>query len=246
MPSDLTPRNRLLAALAPDDLGRFAPHLDLVELAHGAVLHEPPGEVAHVWFPEGGAVSIAVALRRGGAEGAVVGLEGAVGLVDALGDGRASARAIVQVPGPALRLPVDPLLAALEASAALRRLCAGYVQAFVAEALHSAACHAAHKAEARLARWLLLVQDRVADGAALPLGQAFLALMLGVRRTTVTEVAGRLQVAGLIAYRQGRIHVLDRVGLEAAACECYGAIRRCYGRLAADGGTGSGSGGDTP
>ena len=119
--------------------------------------------MAHVWFPEGGVVSIAVALRRGGAEGAVVGLEGAVGLADALGDGRASARAIVQVPGPALRLPVDPL-AALEASAALRRLCAGYVQAFVAEALHSAACHAAHKAEARLARWLLLAQDRVADG----------------------------------------------------------------------------------
>src|SRR5438128_2098486 len=82
------------------------------------------------------------------------------------------------------------------AGAALRGRGAGYVQAFVAEALHSAACHAAHKAEARLARWLLLVQDRVADGAALPLGQAFLALMLGVRRTTVTEVAGRLQGAG--------------------------------------------------
>ncbi len=136
MPSDIVPRNRLLAALAPDDLGRLAPHLDRADLAHGAVLHEPPGKVGHVWFPEGGVVSIAVALRRGGAEGAVVGLEGVVGLVDALGDGRASARAIVQVPGPALRLPVGPLAAALEASAALRRLCAGYVQAVVDRAEH--------------------------------------------------------------------------------------------------------------
>ena len=106
------------------------------------------------------------------------------------------------------------------------------VQAFVAEILQSAACHAAHKAEARLARWLLLVQDRAGGAAVLPLTQEFLALMLGVRRTTVTEAARRLQGAGLIGYRRGRVSVLDRAGLEAAACECYGAICRAYERCA--------------
>ena len=216
--------NRLLAALAPDDLER-------VELRRGAVLLEPAARLGHVWFPEGCAVSLVIVLRDGTAEGTVVGREGAVGIVGALGGRRAVARDVVQVPGPALRLALGPLEAALEASPALRRLCASYVQAFAAEVLQTAACNARHGAEARLARWLLLLQDRAGSGTALPLTQEFLAMTLGVQRTTVTEIAQALRRVGLIAYRRGRVTILDRAGLEAASCECYGAIRRHHERL---------------
>jgi CRP-like cAMP-binding protein len=223
--------NRLLAALGPDELARLVPHLERVELARGVVLHEPPGELAEVWFPEGCVISVVVVVQGGLAEGALVGREGVAGLVDALGSRRASARCLVQVPGPALRLELDRLAAAHEASPLLRRLLAWYVQAFLAEVMVSAACHALHAAAARLARWLLLVQDRAGDGAELFLTQEFLALMLGLQRTTVTETAGSLQRAGLIRYRRGRVEVLDRAGLEAAACGCYRTIRDHYGRL---------------
>jgi CRP-like cAMP-binding protein len=233
-PTDPVPGNRLLAALGPEDLGRIAPHLERVELRRGVVLHEPRGELAEVWFPEGCVISVVVVVRDGGlAEGAVVGREGAAGLVDALGDGRASARCLVQVPGPALRLELERLAAVHEASPLLRRLLAWYVQAFLAEVMVSAACHALHAAAARLARWLLLVQDRAGGPAALPLTQEFLALMLGLQRTTVTETASALQRAGLIAYRRGSVEIRDRPGLEAAACGCYRTIRESYTPLSA-------------
>jgi CRP-like cAMP-binding protein len=231
IPTDAAPGNRLLAALGPDELGRLAPHLERVELRRGAVLHEPPGELVEVWFPEGCVISVVVLVQGGAAEGAVVGREGAAGLVDGLGSRRATARCLVQVPGPALRLDLDPLAAASEASPPLRRLLAWYVQAYLAEVMVTAACHALHAAAARLARWLLLVQDRAGDGAELFLTQEFLALMLGLQRTTVTETASGLQRAGLIDYRRGRVEIRDRPGLEAAACGCYRTIRDHYGRL---------------
>jgi CRP-like cAMP-binding protein len=232
-PTDAAPGNRLLAALAPHELGRLAPHLERVELRRGAVLHEPPGELAEVWFPEGCVISVVVVVSGGGlAESAVIGREGVAGLADALGSRRASARCLVQVPGPALRLELDRLAAAHEASPILRRLLAWYVQAFLAEVMVSAACHALHAAATRLARWLLLVQDRAGLGAELPLTQEFLALMLGLQRTTVTETASALQRAGLIAYRRGRLEIRDRPGLEAAACGCYRTISDAHAALA--------------
>src|SRR5690242_13923560 len=204
-PTDPAPGNRLLAALGPEDRGRIAPHLERVELRRGVVLHEPRGELAEVWFPEGCVISVVVVVRDGGlAEGAVVGREGAAGLVDALGSRRASARCLVQVPGPAFRPEPDRPAAAHEASPILRRHLARHVQALLGEVMVSAACHALHAA-ARLARWLLLVQDRAGGPAALPLTQEFLALMLGLQRTTVTETASALQRAGLIAYRRGSV-----------------------------------------
>src|SRR5689334_11591628 len=159
-PTDPAPGNRLLAALAPGELDRLAPYLERVELRRGAVLHEPPGALAEVWFPEGCVISVVVVVGGDLAESAVIGREGVAGLADALGSRRASARCLVQVPGPALRLELDRLAAAHEASPLLRRLLAWYVQAFLAEVMVSAACHALHAAAARLARWLLLVQDR--------------------------------------------------------------------------------------
>src|SRR5436305_14803563 len=125
IPINSVPGNRLLAALGPEDLGRIAPHLERVELRRGVVLHEPRGELAEVWFPEGCVISVVVVVRDGGlAEGAVVGREGAAGLVDALGSRRASARCLAQVPGPALRLELDRLTGGHEASPFPRQLAA--------------------------------------------------------------------------------------------------------------------------
>src|SRR4051794_38315462 len=205
----LTIGNRLLGALGPDELGRLAPHLERAELARGAVLHEPPGELGHIWFPDGCVVSVLAVAPGGAVECALVGREGAVGLADALGTRKAMARCLVQVPGPALRLDVAPLAAAVGASPALVRLLLWYVEAFLAEVMLATLCHAMHRAEARLARWLLLLQERGDGAPTLPLTQELLATMLGLQRTTVTEVAGALQRAGLIRYRRGVVEIVD-------------------------------------
>jgi len=199
------PRNRLLASLQPDDRRRLAPHLERMHLERGAVLFDAGQAIGHVWFPEDAVVSLTVAMADGGsAEAATVGREGAVGLVSALGGGRAAGRAVVQVPGDLLRLPLAALRPAFEASPPLRDACLRHADALLAQVLQGCACAALHPVEARLCRWLLQLQDRAGGAAALPLTQEFLAEMLGVHRTSVTMAALALQRAGLIAYRRGR------------------------------------------
>jgi CRP-like cAMP-binding protein len=231
--TDAASRNRLLAALAPDDLCRLAPHLERVDLARGAVLLEPDAELRHVWWPEDCVVSLAIPTREGGAaEAATIGREGMIGFVAALGvPPRALARDLVQVPGRALRLPLATLREAFAASPRLHQVCLCYVAALIAHVLQSVACHALHPVEARLARRLLLFQDRVDGTGPLPITQEFLAATLGVQRTTVTTAARALQQAGLIAYKWGSVTVLDRAGLEGASCGCYGVIREHYERV---------------
>jgi CRP-like cAMP-binding protein len=227
--TDAASRNRLLAALEPEDLRRLAPHLERVDLARGTVLLEPDAELRHVWWPEDCVVSLVIPTRDGGAaEAATIGREGMVGFFAILGDHRALARNVVQVPGRALRLPFGVLREAFAASPPVRQVCLRYVAALLAHVLQSAACNALHTVEARLARWLLLFQDRVDGTEALPVTQELLAEMLGVQRTTVTTAARALQRAGLIAYRWGSVTVLDRAGLERVSCECYGVIREHY------------------
>lgn len=231
--TDAASRNRLLAALAPDELRRLAPHLERVDLARGTVLLEPDAELRHVWWPEDCVVSLAIPTREGGAaEAATIGREGMVGFVAALGvPPRALARDVVQVPGRALRLPLATLREAFAASPRLHQVCLCYVAALIAHVLQAVACNAQHTVEARLACCLLLLQDRVDGGAALPLTQELLAEMLAVQRTTVTTAARALQRAGLIAYQRGSVTVLDRAGLEGASCGCYGVIREHYERV---------------
>ena len=227
--TDAVSRNRLLAALEPEDLRRLAPHLERVDVARGTVLLEPDAELRHVWWPEDCVVSLVIPTRDGGAaEAATIGREGMVGFFAILGDHRALARDIVQVPGRALRLPLATLRESFAASPRIHQVCLCYVAALIAHALQSVACNALHTVEARLARWLLLFQDRVDGTEALPVTQELLAEMLGVQRTTVTTAARALQRAGLIAYRWGSVTVLDRAGLERVSCECYGVIREHY------------------
>jgi CRP-like cAMP-binding protein len=220
------PYNRLLAALSSGDFHRLGLDFQLVRLRAGDVLAEPGDPVQDIWFPETCIVTLTVYMEEGStAEVGILGFDGMVGYPAAFGDCRALTRAVVQVAGDAFRVRARPVLAAFEASSGFRRLMLRYIGALHGEVLQSAACHALHPTELRLARLLLMFQERGRGGAAMPLTHELLAGMLGVQRTTVTAAAGALQREKLIAYRHGMIEILDRAGLEKAACECYHVIR---------------------
>ena len=225
-------RNRLLAAMRAEEFDGLAAQVERVGLQQGEVLFEPDQECRSVWFPERCVVSLMVVMEGGqSAEAASVGLEGMVGAMGVLGGHRTISRALVTVPGSAIRLPAAVLRARFEASAALRRLCLCHADALLAQVLQLSACAALHPLEARLCRLLLQLEDRTGRERDLPLTQDFLAGMLGVHRTTVTQAARQLQRSGTIAYRRGRVSVLDRRPLERTTCECYAAIRERYERL---------------
>jgi CRP-like cAMP-binding protein len=155
------------------------------------------------------------------------GREGVVGLGTLLGGEQALGRYVVPVPGFAFAMEVSRFQGALRESPELRAVCEGYARAFVRHLLQNVACNAAHTAEQRCVRWLLMCDDQT-EHEPFEVTQEYIAEMLGVRRSTVTVVAGTLQQAGLIHYRRGAIKVLDRLGLEAAACECYRIVRDGY------------------
>ena len=224
------PRNRLLAALPHDALSCLRPHLKPVSLARGRVLCEADEPLERVYFVEVGAVSLVTVFENGTtAEMATVGREGMVGIGILLGGEHALGRYVVPVSGFAHAIEASRLRSALQANPELRAACETYAQAFVAHLLQNVACNAAHRVEQRCARWLLMCADQT-ENDTFELTQEYLAEMLGVRRSTVTVVAGRLQQAGLIHYRRGAITILDRRGLEATACECYRIVRNGYER----------------
>ena len=220
------PANHLLRSLAQSDFDRLAPHLRGVELPAGKVLYEPEDPVDTVWFPETGAISVITVMISGDtAETGMVGCEGAVGFTEASGGGVMYSRALVQAPGRFLRTPASAYRSAYEASATLREAVQEHTELLLAEARQLVGCHARHRVERRLAWLLLEAQDRIGGSEHLPLTQTFLADMLAVQRTTVTPIAVKLQEAGLIHYGRGSIEVVDRPGLERAACECYATTR---------------------
>jgi CRP-like cAMP-binding protein len=207
------------------DYSLLAPHLRIVELARGAVLHDAGEPFEHVYFPHSGMVSVVTIMRNGATvETATLGRTGVIGGTAAFGAHRAVGRSIVQLPGTASRLPAARFHAAAQESQAIRELAVRYNDLLIAQIQQSVACNALHTLEARLCRWLLQTHDCV-DGDTIPLTQEFLGQMLGVRRTSVTLAARLLQSAGLIRYRRGHIQVVDRAGLEDAACECHGVIK---------------------
>ncbi|MCB1885420.1 MAG: Crp/Fnr family transcriptional regulator [Geminicoccaceae bacterium] len=224
-------QNGLLAALPPAAFTRLAPHLQPVELRLRQILNATDQPIEHAYFVESGLTSMIALLEEGGSvEVGIVGREGVVGLPLVLGDDRADKDAMVQLAGSALRLPAAVLCRAFDETDSLRDLLLRYMQAFHVQVSQTAACNGRHVLEERLARWLLMTHDR-AGGDAFLITQEFLADMLGVRRAGVTVAAGILQRAGVIRYGHGRLAVLDRAGLEAASCECYGVARRRFERL---------------
>ena len=200
-------------------------------MARGEVICEADAPPTRVYFMETGFVSlVAVFQDRTTAEMATVGREGMIGIGTMLGGESVLGRHVAPMKGLALALKALRFKSLLQDSPALRATCAAYAEAFLREALQTAACNSVHTVEKRCARWLLMCDDR-SDGDTIPLTQDCLAETLGVCRSTVTVVAGALQSAELIRYRRGAIAVVDRPGLEAVSCECYRVIRDHYERL---------------
>jgi CRP-like cAMP-binding protein len=225
------PGNRLLARLPPQEYQRLLPLLGLFPLAFKHVLNEPRSAIDYVYFPSRGVIS-AVTLMEDGTviEVATVGNEGMVGLTAFLGDEESPNRLVVQVPGESLRMGADDLRAETSQDNPLRRLLIRYNTVFLKQISQAVACNGLHRVQERCCRWVLMTHDR-AQSDVFPLTHEFLSHMLGVRRMSVTDVLKPLQDAGLIRNRRGWITVLDRPGLEAAACECYRSVQNAFHRL---------------
>ena len=223
-------RNRLLGALAAEDLDRLLPSLESVPLIDGMPIYEPNKPVSHVYFPISGVISMVSEMREGTVEVGTIGCEGMTGLPIVLRARTMPTRAFVQVPGHAYRSRGTDLCAVMREAPNVERLIYRYVLALFDQTAQHAACNRLHALEARCARWLLMTHDRV-DGDVVPLKQQFLAEMLGVHRPAVTIAAGALQKAGVIRYTRGKVTVLDRKGLEEASCGCYDVITRRVNEL---------------
>ena len=217
-------RNLLLNALPTKDYENIRPLLELVTLEAKRVLYNPGEPSQHVYFPRGGFLSMAIVLENGAmVEVATVGREGMAGLT-AKGPGRGiMTNTLVVVQGhdeSAYRMRLDDFRREMDRCSTFMDLINNYTEVFLAAVMQATGCNAAHNVEQRLAKWLLMAQDRM-EAEEFSITQEFVAMMLGATRQTVTGVAGSLQKAGLIQYHRGRVRILDREGLEAASCECY-------------------------
>jgi CRP-like cAMP-binding protein len=213
--------NRLLASLPRDDFDRLAPHLSTVSMPQGVVLNESGDEVDQIYFPHHGMLSLLAVLRDGKAiETATVGREGVVGAMAGLGLYKSLVRVVAQMPLSCSKIAATHFRTAAASSEPIRNLCIRYNEVLLSQARVTAACNALHSIEARFCRWLLQSADRAASDT-VNLTQEFLAEMLGVRRTSVTEVASKVQSTGAIAYSRGVIKILDRAALLRMSCECY-------------------------
>ncbi len=230
-PGRASAANLLLSALPTSEYDRLLPQLEPFALRAMEVLYEPGEVIRHVHFPTSGVVSLIVPSdeRPGGVEAGVIGSEGMVGLPVFLGTEIGTARALVQVPGEALRMRSRDLRSWLSQDSQLQRLLLHYTHSFLIQVSQTVACNALHLVPRRLAGWLLRIQSRVGTDQ-FPLTHELLAIMLGVRRASITEAAQNLQKRGLIRYARGQVTVQDRPGLEAAACNCHRIIQSALDR----------------
>lgn len=218
--------NRLLAALRPDELAELVPRLQTVALERQQVLTGTDGSAGPIYFPWSAVASMVTTMEDGSSvEVATVGNEGLIGLPETV-----SMEVRVQVPGEASALSESSFRNAVRDGGALRRIVRRYSQALLGHIAQSAACNGLHSVAQRCARWLLMAHDRI-DGDEYPITQEILSQMLGVRRASVTTAANTLQRAGFIRYGRGVLRIVDRSGLEAAACECYRVIRGGHERV---------------
>jgi CRP-like cAMP-binding protein len=223
--------NRLIAALPPDELRNWKSHLELVDLPLGHVLYESNKIQHHVHFPTSAIVSLLYVMENGdAAEIAVIGNEGVVGISLFMGGNSTPSRAVVQSGGKGYRMSAEFIKVEFDRCPAVMHLLLRYTQALITQMSQTAVCNRHHSLNQQLCRWLLLSLDRL-RGSELVMTQELIANMLGVRREGVTEGALKLQEAGLIRYARGRITVLDRIGLEKRACECYRVVKEEYDRL---------------
>ncbi len=223
--------NRILLSLPEGEYQILRPLLSFVQMPHHASLHEPGERLEFVYFPNRGLVSMVVAMKEGKTvEVGVVGNEGLVGTPAVVGMNRSPHRAVVQIAGNGHRIRVDALRTILSSTPELQFMTSRHAVIQGMQAGQSAACNRLHGIEQRLARWLLIMQDRMDDGV-LRITHDFLATMLGTDRPSVSLAAGILQRKGTIEYSRGSVRILDRKGLEESACECYGVMQQFNGVL---------------
>jgi len=212
--------NKLLSSLPREHFDLLAPHFTTVTLEQGIILVEAGDEFDNVYFPHYGMLSLLAVLMDGKAiETATVGREGVVGAMAGLGLYKSLVRVVVQLPMGVTKISSAQFRKAAASSEAIRNLCVHYNEVLLSQARVTCACNALHVIEARFCRWLLQTADRAASDT-VGLTQEFLAEMLGVRRTSVTEVASKIQNVGAINYSRGVIKILDRPALERMSCEC--------------------------
>jgi CRP-like cAMP-binding protein len=216
--------NLILASLPHDQFESLSAHMVVEHLKQGTVLIEAGEETENVYFPHSGMLSLLTVLKDGRAiETATVGREGVVGAMAGLGAYVSQVRAVVQLEAEVTKIAASRFRKVASGNLSLQRLCGTYNDILLSQARIYAACNAVHLIEARFCRWLLQTAD-TAGSNTINLTQQFLAEMLGVRRTSVTEVARKVQETGAIHYSRGEIKLLDRQILERMACECYSTL----------------------
>ncbi|NUO64447.1 MAG: Crp/Fnr family transcriptional regulator [Gemmatimonadaceae bacterium] len=229
-PERSTDQNRLLRAMSPEGVDLLRPHLEPVTLELRQVVYDSMAPITHAYFPTDGAISIlAAAGSDESVEVGTVGFEGFSGIPLLFGVDREPLLAICQSPVTGWRIAAAELRDAVE-HPSVREVLLRYAQAYRIQAGQASACNRSHSLEERCARWLLQMHDRARQHDFI-LTHDFLAGMLGVRRAGVTVAAGHLQQSGLIRYKRGLVSVLDRAGLEAAACQCYRIVNDSYDAL---------------
>jgi CRP-like cAMP-binding protein len=226
-----TLKNRLLSALPQEDFRHSFSDLLLVPLEIRHVIYEVGARFDFVYFIEGGLASVLTTMTDGSAiEVGMIGIEGMVGVSCLLGAEVAAQQIICQIPGTALRMNAVACKTAFDQSASVRKVVHRFAESFLNLGAQTAACNRLHSIEQRCARWLLMSSDRIQSDI-MPMTQEFLSSMIGVRRASVTEVAGELQRSGLIRYHHGQITITDHRGLEETACECYRMDHDRFSRL---------------
>jgi len=224
-------QNHLLAALPTAEFERLSARLELVPMRLGDAIYEPGRQLEHAYFPVTSIVSLLYVTRSGASsEIAGVGPEGIVGMPLFMGGNTTPSSAVVRTAGHAFRLERRLLAAEFIRAGAVQVLLLRYTQALITQMCQTAACNRHHTVEQQLSRWLLWTVDRV-PSQDMSITQDLVASLLGVRRESITEAAGRLQHGGFIKYRRGHIDVLDRIGLQSRACECYAVVKTEMSRL---------------
>jgi CRP-like cAMP-binding protein len=223
--------NKILLSISDSDYGSLRSHLEYVRMPNHLVLHEAGGRLEFAYFPNRGLISLVVVMKDGRtAEAGVVGNEGFTGTAAVVGLSRGPLRAVVQVTGDGFRVKVGALRNTLESALHLQMMLHRYAVIRGMQVAQTAACNRLHEIKQRLARWLLMTQDRV-DSATLRITHDFLATMLGTDRPSVTLAAGSLQRKRIIEYTRGAVKIVHRRKLEDSACECYDVIRQYDGEL---------------
>jgi CRP-like cAMP-binding protein len=224
-------QSQILNSIPDNEYQAALPHLEFVTLPHHCVLHEPSEKLEFAYFPNSGLISLVVAMENGKTvEAGVVGKEGAAGIPSAVCLNQSPLREVVQIAGAGSRMKVGSLQEVLKSAPQFQMMLSRYAVIQGIQVAQTAACNRLHDVEQRLARWLLMAQDRVGE-AAISITHDFLSTMLGTDRPTVSLAAGILQKKKHIAYGRGAVRILNRKKLEGSACECYAVIRNFNTRI---------------